>query len=150
MKNWTSRGKINGLLVDSDYRAHLISASYRTSPDNIITQELPADTFTDYYEPEKVTLLNLPRRFTEWVLPANPETVNITCVRIGGHDEHMKFSQLTFCAETEMRKPFECGKPAIGDFSIRLCVSPFFPILVGGNAVIGKENTRSSLNTVSE
>lgn len=135
-----------GYLLDTHYRSQLIASAYKDTPDNLIPDELHVPADHAFLFEDRPLSLQLPRRFSEWVLPAEWNGVNISCVRLGGQGDQMKATHLTFHVEREMQsiltvKGSNDGRNAVldDDANCHILISPPFSPHLGGHAIIAKD-----------
>lgn len=135
-------------LLDTHYRSHLIAKSFSTSPENLIKSKEIKDSRRDYFEPGDRYILDLPRRFTEWVVPKTAQSVSVRCFRLGGRAENMRYANLQFHVQKEMGSLLELKGPTLGKNytykdgrNIILTVSPPFAPFLAGRAVVAHDRT---------
>tara|TARA_R110002124_G_scaffold45486_18_gene137608 strand:+ start:4643 stop:6547 length:1905 start_codon:yes stop_codon:yes gene_type:complete len=126
-----------GYLIDIDYRAALISQYIEKYPHNISSQELPEDVFPEMTESGPKEFLKLPKNFIDKVLPQIHHSSTVSCIKLGGQSPNLKYSQLSYCVESEMLLAMK-ERSKDGNRVI-LCVSPPFPESFGGNVLLAKD-----------
>ena len=138
-------------LIDTHYRCYLIAESFLSSPENLIESKdgTGAETPNDVFEPGDRSMLHLPRRFTDWVLPRPGNPVMVRCHRLAGEGERMKFASLEFCAQREMVSLLQVkGKTGGRNYDLpdgkncHMALSPPFPPEMNGLAIIGRDRVR--------
>ncbi|MBN1590842.1 MAG: hypothetical protein JW888_15120 [Pirellulales bacterium] len=135
-----------GYLLDTHYRSSLIAEAFSDTPENLLEQVSPGETPHDCVEPGDRCILDLPPRFTEWVLPRNASPVTVDCHRLAGDGERMKIASLRFGFQREMLRLLEIkGKTGgrntdlLDGRNCHLAISPPFIPKVCRNAIIGRD-----------
>jgi hypothetical protein len=133
-------------LVDTHYRSLLIAESFVDTPENLIKSEGIVDGPYDCVEAGDRCVLNLPRRFTDWVVPKNAQSVLVCCRRFAGDDTRMKIARLTFKAHREMSRLLQIkGKTGGRNYAFpdgrncHLTISPPFHPWMAGKAIVGRD-----------
>jgi hypothetical protein len=137
-------------LIDTHYRCHLIAESYLDTPENLIESKGGPESSRDCFEPGDRSILNLPRRFVDWVLPRPGSRVVLHCHRLAGDGERMKIASLDFCAQREMLSLLRVkGRTGGKNYELpdgkncHLVLSPPFPPEANGQAIIGRDRART-------
>jgi len=137
-------------LIDTHFRCHLIAESFLDTPENVIEAKGGVETPHDCFEPGDRSILYIPRRFVDWVLPKPGNPVMVHCHRLAGEGERMKFASLDFCAQKEMLRLLQVkGRTGGRNYDLphgnncHLVLSPPFPQNANGMVIIGKDRIRS-------
>ena len=135
-------------LLDTHYRSSLIGESFLDTPENFIKSDGFAETPRDCFEGGERCVLDLPRRFTEWVLPRRSCPVDVRCDRFAGNDARMRIASLEFCAQREMLKLLQIkGKSGGRNYpfpdgrNCHLAISPPFISQMNGKVIVGRDRT---------
>lgn len=144
-----------GFMLDTHYRAHLIAEAFIATPENLIEDELQLPEDHKFLFEGPASLLHIPPRFMEWILPKEWTAVNASCILLGGHDDQMKSTMLTHCFEREISSILEVKGISGGrnyflsdDKNCHILISPPFSTHLRGHAIIAKDHSDSDVNLV--
>ncbi len=136
-------------LIDTHFRCHLVAESFLDTPENLIESQEEGETPHDCFEPGGRSILHLPRRFVDWVLPRPGSPVMMHCHRLAGEGERMKIASLDFCAQREMVRLLRVkgatggrNYDLPGGKNCHLVISPPFPPRMNGVAILGRDRPR--------
>lgn len=134
-------------ILDTHYRCNRIAESFVQHPENLIKHEgFVEETAAGMLKPGIKCVIDYPRRFTEWVLPSNSDSVSVNCIRLAGDGERMRAARLSFNAHREMTAVLKVKGRTGGrnfelpnDLNCHLAVSPPFTESIGGKVILAQD-----------